>query len=34
MLWEEAHDEFLPGNRYRTWFNLERKLVRNALGPV
>lgn len=34
QLLAEAHDEFLPGNRYASWFNLERNLVRNALGPV
>ena len=29
-----AHDEFLPGNRYREWFTLDRDLVRTALGAV
>ncbi len=30
----EAHDEFLPGTAYAEWFDNERNLVRNALGPV
>jgi len=30
----EAHDEFLPGTAYADWYDKERNLVRNALGPI
>jgi len=33
-LLKEAHDEFLPGNRYGEWFTTDRDLIRTALGPV
>ena len=31
---KEAHDSFPPGTEYATWFNLDRNLIRNALGPI
>ncbi len=30
----EAHDAFLPGDRYAEWFTRDRDLVRNALGRL
>ncbi len=30
----DAHDEFLPGTAYAEWFDSQRNLVRNALGPA
>jgi arylsulfatase A-like enzyme len=30
----EAHDEFLPGTAYASWYGEGRTLVRTALGPV
>ncbi len=33
-LLREAHDAFLPGDRYAEWFTRDRDLVRNALGPL
>ncbi|MDP3000542.1 MAG: sulfatase [Bryobacterales bacterium] len=33
-LLKEAHDEFLPGDRYGEWFTRDRDLIRTALGPV
>ncbi len=33
-LLEEAHDLFPPGTEYLNWFNLDRNLIRNALGPI
>ncbi len=33
-LLNQAHDEFLPGNQYASWFDINRNLVRNALGPL
>lgn len=30
----EAHDEFLPGNRYASWLDIRRNVLRNALGPI
>jgi hypothetical protein len=30
----EAHDEFLPGDKYGDWYTDDRKPVRTALGPV
>ena len=33
-LLREAKDDFLPGNRYREWFTLDRDVVRTAQGPV
>ncbi len=29
-----AHDDFLPGDGYRNWYDDCRNLVRTALGPV
>jgi arylsulfatase A-like enzyme len=29
-----AHDDFIPGNGYRDWYDDCRYLVRTALGPV
>jgi arylsulfatase A-like enzyme len=34
VLLREAHDEFLPGDQYRSWFNLRRDVVKTACGPV
>jgi arylsulfatase A-like enzyme len=33
-LLSEAHDEFLPGPAYASWFDSERNIVRTGLGPV
>jgi arylsulfatase A-like enzyme len=33
-LLRENHDEFLPGNKYISWFDIQRNVVRTALGPV
>jgi arylsulfatase A-like enzyme len=30
----EAHDEFLPGDHYTQWFDTQRNVIRNGLGPV
>ena len=30
----EAHDEFLPGDAYVEWVDLERNILRTGLGPV
>jgi arylsulfatase A-like enzyme len=30
----EAHDEFLPGTAYASWYDEERNLIRGALGPA
>lgn len=33
-LLRESHDDFGPGTEYATWLTPERKLIRNALGPI
>ena len=30
----DAHDDFLNGRQYATWYNDQRQLVKTALGPV
>lgn len=30
----EAHDEFLPGTEYASWYDDERNLIKTGLGPV
>ena len=29
-----AHDDFLNGRQYASWYTDQRNLVRTALGPV
>jgi arylsulfatase A-like enzyme len=33
-LLRESHDNFPPGTAYAEWFNRNRDVVRNALGPI
>jgi len=33
-LLKEAHDDFMPGDQYITWFDKKRNVIRNALGPI
>lgn len=34
QLLAKAHDEFLPGTAYSGWYDEQRNLISNALGPV
>jgi arylsulfatase A-like enzyme len=33
-LLNEAHDEFLPGDKYKTWYDEMKRVVRTGRGPV